>query len=97
MKNNELYQQKNAAKLSTLKDNFNKLKSEVSKSSLKIQLEMNYSFTWIGFLIDENNSILAELKKSNGKTSRLIKVGLENIWNDLDASMNDANAKLILI
>ena len=54
MKNMVLYQQRKAVQLCILTDNFRKLKTKASNASIKIQLEMNYSFTWIGFLIDEN-------------------------------------------
>lgn len=96
MNTNKIYQQSKQTQLNAYMIDLRKLKAITSKTNKTVQVEMNNHFRWIGFMIDEINSILLDFQKNNGKTWPVIQLGIESALVTLQDSLKEAKAELKL-
>jgi len=94
MNRNNLYHQSKQDQLNIYRIELINLKALSSRTNETVQREMVQHFGWIGFMIDEINSILIDFQKATGKPWHSIQIGLESALTTLHDSMNAANAEL---
>lgn len=94
MNRNNSYHQNKREQLNAYKVELSKLKTLSLKTNETTQGEMVQNLRWIGFMIDEINSILIDYQKTTGKSWLSNQIGLESALATLQDSMNAANTAL---